>query len=95
MNFKHCTIITAILLLTLTSFAATKPLNSPQGLAVDSKGNLYVANNAGNDILIYNPSYAQMTAKTISKGVASPSAFAIDASGNIWVGNLTCGTSAT
>lgn len=95
MNFKHCTIITAILLLTLTSFAATKPLNSPQGLAVDSKGNLYVANNAGNDILIYNPSYAQMTAKTISKGVASPSAVAIDASGNIWVANLTGGTSAT
>jgi len=38
MNFKHLAVIAAPLLLSLTSFAATKPLNSPQGLAVDSKG---------------------------------------------------------
>ena len=29
------------------SFAATSPLNNPRGLAVDAKGNLYVANTLG------------------------------------------------
>lgn len=37
--------------------AATYPLNPPQGLAVDSKGNLYVANNNSNQVLVYNPNY--------------------------------------
>ena len=95
MNFKHFTVITALLLLSLTSFAATKPLNSPLGLAIDAKGNLYVANNGGNQILIYGPAYAQMTAKTIAKGVSSPSAVVVDALGNIWVANLSGGPSGT
>src|SRR5215472_11863034 len=72
MNCKHFSVISALLLFSLMSFAATKPLNSPQGLALDSKGNLYVANNRGSQILIYGSAYAQMTAKTISKGVSSP-----------------------
>ena len=29
------------------SFAASSPLNNPRGLAVDAKGNLYVANTLG------------------------------------------------
>jgi hypothetical protein len=44
-------------------FAAPKPISYPRGLAVDAKGNLYVANSGGNDILVYNPSYSQMMAK--------------------------------
>ncbi len=97
MNFNRFSVMTALLLTTFaaTSFAATKPLNSPQGLALDAKGNLYVANNQGNNILIYSPAYVQMTAKTISKGVSSPSAVAIDASSNIWVANLSGGPNAT
>jgi NHL repeat len=95
MNLKYFSVITALLLLSLTSFAATKPLNIPQGLAVDAKGNLYVANNGGNQILIYGPAYAQMTAKTISKGVSSPSAVVVDALANIWVANLSGGPSGT
>lgn len=95
MNFKQLAVSTALLLISLTSFAATKPLNSPQGLALDAKGNLYVANNLGNQILIYSPGYAQMTAKTISTGVRSPSAVTIDVLGNIWVANLGSGPSGT
>src|SRR5215475_384572 len=87
MNYKHFTVIAALLLLSLTSLAATKPLNSPQGLALDAKGNLYVANNGGNNILIYGPAYAQFTAKTISKNVSSPTAVAVDMAGNILVAN--------
>lgn len=37
------------------------------GMAVDAKGNLYVANHGANQILVYNSSSQQMTSKTITK----------------------------
>jgi DNA-binding beta-propeller fold protein YncE len=74
------------------SFAASKPLSSPSGLAVDAKGNLYVANFKGNDILVYSPGYAQMTAKTITQGVSRPSGLAFDPLGNLWVANFDANT---
>jgi hypothetical protein len=46
MNLKYFSVITALLLLSLTSFAATKPLNSPQGLALDAKGGVTSPNSA-------------------------------------------------
>jgi len=70
-----------------TSFATTYPLNAPLGLALDAKGNLYVANNVGNQILVYSPSYVQQTKKTISTNVSNPVGVAIDVIGNIWVVN--------
>lgn len=62
----------SVLLFTLNSAAATHPLNSPQGLAVASNGNLYVANNGGNNILVYGPAHVQMSAKTITKNISGP-----------------------
>jgi ligand-binding sensor domain-containing protein len=77
-----------LLVFASASFAAKKqPLNSPYGLAVDAKGNLYVANAEGGNILVYSPSYIQVTAKTITQGVNGPSAVAFDALGNLWVAN--------
>src|SRR5271163_1086204 len=73
--------------LTSASFAAKKPISFPRGLAVDAKGNLYVANSGGNDILIYNDSYVQTTSKTITQGVSNPTGVAIDSQGNLWVSN--------
>jgi hypothetical protein len=72
-----------------SSFAATKPLNYPYGLAVDAKGNLYVANSNGNDVLVYSPAYTQLTGKTITKNISSPTAVVIDQIGQIWVANGT------
>ena len=69
------------------TFAATKPLDFPLGLAVDSKGNLYVANVSANDILIYSPGYEQMASKTITSNINAPTAVAIDPQGNLWVAN--------
>ena len=69
------------------SFAATKPLSYPRGLAVDAKGNLYVANSGGNDILVYNINYVQTPSKTITQGISNPSGVAFDAQGNLWVSN--------
>ena len=62
-------------------------LNQPQGLAVDAKGNLYVANFAGNQILVYNPSYVQQTKRNISTNVSYPTGVAFDRDGNLFVSN--------
>jgi len=75
--------------LAASSHAATKPLNYPYGLAVDAKGNLYVANSNSNEVLIYNPAHVQQTAKTITNKVAAPSGVAFDAFGVLWVANQT------
>src|SRR5579864_6253079 len=72
-----------------SSFAATKPLNYPYGLALDAKGNLYVANSNGNDVLVYSPTYTQLTAKTITTNISSPTAVVIDPIGQIWIANGT------
>ena len=70
------------------SFAATKPLNAPVGLALDSKGNLYVANEGGNEVLVYNPSYQQLPGRTISASLNGPTGVAFDPYGNLWVCNV-------
>lgn len=70
------------------SMAATShPLSYPYGLAVDAKGNLYVANSNGNQVLVYSPAHVQLTGKTITKNVSTPNAVAFDLDGNLWVGN--------
>jgi hypothetical protein len=74
-------------LATVSFAASTKPLSYPKGLAVDAKGNLYVANSGGNDILVYNTSYKQVPKDTITSNVINPTGVAIDAQGNLWVAN--------
>ena len=69
-------------------WAATTPLNAPRGLAIDSKGNLYVANQGGNEVLVYNTSYTQMTKKSVTAGVSQPVGVAFDSKGNMYVANL-------
>lgn len=72
----------------LPSLAATNPLNSPQGLAVDAKGNLWVANSNSSNILEYNPNYVQQTKATITNGISGPTGIAFDVFGNLWVANF-------
>ena len=82
-----------LLVLGTVSFAATtKPLNNPDGLALDSNGNLWVANDAGNEVLVYNPSYVQLTGKTITNALNGPTGVAFDPSGNLWVSNINTST---
>ncbi len=80
-------ILVSLCSLATSSHAAAKPLNYPYGLAVDAKGNLYVANSNSNQVLIYNPAHVQQTAKTITAKVISPSGLAFDALGDLWVAN--------
>ncbi len=70
------------------SFAKTYPLNQPSGLAVATNGDLYVANEGGNEVLVYSADYSQIAGKTITQGINSPTAVAFDGQGNLWVGNL-------
>ena len=70
------------------SFAKTYPLNQPSGLAVATNGDLYVANEGGNEVLVYSANYSQIAGKTITQGINSPTAVAFDGQGNLWVGNL-------
>jgi sugar lactone lactonase YvrE len=76
-----------LILLTLAAcqaWAAT-PINRPIGLALDSKGNLYVANFVGGQVLVYNPKYVQQTKKTITAELTTPTALAFDSKGNLYV----------
>lgn len=95
MNFTEIRSRIVLLLVCLgasLAFAAPHPLNYPQGLAVDAKGNLYVANTAVNQILVYNPSGQQLTAKTITANLSSPQQLSFDTQGNLWVTNISFGT---
>ena len=67
----------ALFALASASFAAN-PLSYPWGLALDSKGNLYVANANANNILVFSPGYQLQTAKTITQGISVPSGVAFD-----------------
>ena len=69
------------------TIAATNPLNEPQGLAVASNGDLYVANSGDSNILVFGPSYSTLPALTIIRGVSRPSGVAFDTQGNLWVSN--------
>ena len=81
-------IATVVATLVTASFAATTPaLEFPRGLAVDSKGNLYVANSAGNNILVYSPGYTLQKSKTITAGITTPWGVAFDPIGDLWVAN--------
>ncbi len=88
---KSSNLVHLAILMLLTIFvpiagkAATYPLATPYGLALDASGNLYVGNTGGNNVLVYNPSHVQT--RTITQGVQAPTGVAIDPSGNLWVAN--------
>lgn len=62
----------------------TSGLNSPQSLAVDAAGNLYVANLAGNNVTEYAPG-SVIPSYTYTNSVNQPSDVAVDAAGNVYV----------
>lgn len=83
-------VICLSLLLSLAgiSLAAPVKLSSPLGLAVDSTGQLYVANFGGNNILVYNVSYGQVASKRITANISAPTGVAFEPTGNLRVANF-------
>ncbi len=54
-------------------------INHPQSLAVDARGDVFVANgNGSNTVTLYSPPYAGPPAATIAAGVNDPVALAVD-----------------
>jgi len=62
-------------------------LNNPTGVAVDSVGNIYVANYLANQVLKYNSSGGSPIL-TITSGLNLPQGVALDSLGNIYVANV-------
>jgi DNA-binding beta-propeller fold protein YncE len=83
-NVAKLFVLIAIACLGTASFAA---ISGPTGLAVDAKGNLYVANFTSNQVLVYGPGHKLITTRTISAGISGPLALALDPAGNLWVAN--------
>lgn len=94
-TFSCATVTTA----TVSTFATTS-VNSPAGVAVDSSGNVYVANRSGNDILLITPGgtvsvlAGNGTAGDVNGTTAagaefnSPTGVAVSASGTIYVADF-------
>jgi DNA-binding beta-propeller fold protein YncE len=86
MKFTKSVVCTLLCLVVCSSFSfAATPLNNPSALAVDAKGNLWVANQGANNILKYNPSYVLQPKSTITAGINTPTGIAVDPLGNVWV----------
>jgi sugar lactone lactonase YvrE len=63
----------------------TDGISSPGGIALDRKGNLYVANTTGT-VTVYSPGKTSPS-KTLSDDLSQPESVAIDANGNVYVCN--------
>jgi serine/threonine-protein kinase len=64
--------------------AGNFPLSEPTGVAVDSQGDLYVADTGGNEILEITPS-GSVTPLGVAATFNRPAGVAVDASGNVYV----------
>lgn len=65
----------------------TNGVDIPSGLAVDTKGALYVTNDGNNTVTIY-PKGQSSPSLTISSGVSGPYGIGVDSRGDIFVTNL-------
>ena len=70
----------------------TDGIATPQGLAVDSSGNLYVANSGSNTVTVYPPGQTTPSA-TYSQGISTPFDVAVGNDGTVYVANETGGAS--
>jgi len=88
-RIKLC-VVALFALLGTTAFAtmAFAKMNGPTGLAVDAKGNLYVASFNSNQILVYGPTHSPIKARTITNNISGPIGVAVDSQSNVWVANF-------
>ncbi len=95
MKLSHLIKTAAIILPAMTAPVAAGTFSQPAGLAVDpNTGNLYVANQLSNKVIVFDKNFAQQTNLTITAGLDQPISLAIDpagvlgAGGVLYVGNI-------
>lgn len=67
-------------------------ISAPAGIAVDSSGNLYVANSGNSTVTVYPPGTTTPSA-TYTSGVNTPYGVAVGSDGTLYVANLYGGSS--
>jgi sugar lactone lactonase YvrE len=86
-NNTIATYDTTALTPTPTTFVSTGPNSNPVGLAFDSAGNLYTANNNNHTIGKFTPGGVASVFASASSGLNFPVGLAIDAFDNVFAGN--------
>jgi len=69
----------------------TQGLSTPIAMALNSQGNLFVANYVANDVTVYAHGKTAVL-RTISNGIKAPRALVFDAAGNLYVANSSANT---
>lgn len=75
---------------TLSAASSPTGINQANGIALDTAGNLYVANFGGTiGVGVFSPGTSHAPAFTIATGVSGPASLTFDASGDLFVINYT------
>jgi sugar lactone lactonase YvrE len=72
----------------ILSSAAPYNLQGPEGIAADGKGNLYIADTGGRQVLketLSNGQYTQTVIANAQNGLRDPIGVAVDANGNVYI----------
>jgi hypothetical protein len=77
-----------LICLAVTGSAALAAINGPTALAVNAKGELYVANFNANQIQVYSLQHSLIPSRTITQDVSGPMGVGLDPRGNVWVANF-------
>jgi streptogramin lyase len=62
-------------------------LQAPQGIAVDQRGNVWIANHVGDTVTMYPGGDPAQARVVTGGGLYKPFAVEVDGRGNVWVGN--------
>jgi DNA-binding beta-propeller fold protein YncE len=85
-NIKHTKFFSLTFLAASLALPAMAQLHNPNGLAVDSRDRLWIANNGANSVLKVDPCTGQILQK-ITDGLDGPSRLAFDSLGHLYVAN--------
>jgi streptogramin lyase len=69
---------------TATATLVASGLNAPQGVAVDTHGNVYIADTGNKAVREWQPT-SQSLSTLVSSGLSSPTEVAVDTSGNVYI----------
>ncbi len=78
----------ATILPMMTAPAVAGTFSQPGGLALDANGNLYVASQLSNKVVVFDKNFVPQPQLTITAGLDQPISLAIDKTGVIYVGNI-------